>query len=397
MLNEKGQRELAYIVKVDSISRIEGAERVELAIVGGWTIMVKKGQFAPGDYAIYFEIDSKVPKKAPFEFLEPKGYKVKTQKYFKGTVISQGLLMGLEDFEDAPWKDEIKKKLAAGENIEHIFLTDALGVKYSVEEDNQRKANSADKYKVMAQRRPNIFKKSWARWMMKREWGRKVMFFFFGKKKDKKSAWPDWVVKTDEERVQNIPHILKEDTTWIATEKVDGSSATYTVKKRGHKWDFYVCSRNVVQMDMEQSCYYDSNIYWEMAIKYGIKNKLIELAEFYNADWVTLQGEIYGLGVQRRDYSLLYKDFKAFNLIVPGLGRFNPIEMTRVLAPKRIPCVDIVSTDFQMPETVAELLEMAKGESKIDGGAREGLVFRSVDGIKSFKAVDNEFLMKYHG
>ena len=28
---------------------------------------------------------------------------------------------------------------------------------------------------------------------------------------------------------------------------------------------------------------------------------------------------------------------------------------------------------------------------------REGIVFRSLDGKKSFKAVDNEFLVKYHG
>ena len=27
---------------------------------------------------------------------------------------------------------------------------------------------------------------------------------------------------------------------------------------------------------------------------------------------------------------------------------------------------------------------------------REGLVFRSLDGTKSFKAVDNNFLIKYH-
>ena len=29
-------------------------------------------------------------------------------------------------------------------------------------------------------------------------------------------------------------------------------------------------------------------------------------------------------------------------------------------------------------------------------GMREGLVFRSTDGVKSFKAVSNEFLLKYH-
>jgi len=49
-----------------------------------------------------------------------------------------------------------------------------------------------------------------------------------------------------------------------------------------------------------------------------------------------------------------------------------------------------------LPETVAELLDIATGKSVIDGGDREGLVFRSLDGVSSFKAVSNEFLAKYH-
>jgi hypothetical protein len=39
---------------------------------------------------------------------------------------------------------------------------------------------------------------------------------------------------------------------------------------------------------------------------------------------------------------------------------------------------------------------MAEGASAIDGGMREGLVFRSIDGARSFKAVSNPFLLKYH-
>ena len=74
MLNEKGQRELAYVVEIDKILPIEGADRVELAIVGGWQIMVKKGQFNAGDLAIYFEIDSKLPEKEPFLFLSDKHF-----------------------------------------------------------------------------------------------------------------------------------------------------------------------------------------------------------------------------------------------------------------------------------------------------------------------------------
>ena len=81
MLNKEGARELAYVVKIDKVEPIPGRDRVESAVVGGWTVMVRKNQFKPGDLGIYFEIDSKCPTKEPFEFLAAKHYKIKTQKY----------------------------------------------------------------------------------------------------------------------------------------------------------------------------------------------------------------------------------------------------------------------------------------------------------------------------
>ena len=402
MLNSQGVRELAYVVKIDNILPIEGADRVELACVGGWRIMVKKNQFKVGDYAIYFEIDSKVPEEEPFMFLAPKHFKVKTQKYFKGTVLSQGLLMSFDDFKDEKgntpsWVISLEARVAAKKEIEHEGLTEVIGVTYAVEEDNKRKAKSDDKYKKMAQRRPNIFKKPWARWMMKREWGRKVMFFFFGKKKDKKNGWPNWVSKTDEERVQNIPWILEDKSEWIATEKVDGTSTTATYKKTGRrKHEYYICSRNVVFNKPDKNCYYDTNVYTEMSEKYHFEEVLADIVEKYNLEWATLQGETYGAGIQKREYGLKGHDFCGFNLIFSDRGRLNSIEAKKIMEKYNIPWVPIVDEHFILPDTVEELLKIATGKSTIDGGMREGLVFRSADGTKSFKAVSNEFLMKYH-
>lgn len=402
MLNSQGVRELAYVVKIDNILPIEGADRVELACVGGWRIMVKKNQFKVEDYAIYFEIDSKVPEEEPFMFLAPKHFKVKTQKYFKGTILSQGLLMSFDDFKDekgnAPsWVMSLEARVAAKKEIEHEGLTEVIGVTYAVEEDNKRKAKSDDKYKKMAQRRPNIFKKPWARWMMKREWGRKVMFFFFGKKKDKKSGWPNWVSKTDEERVQNMPWILEDKSEWIATEKVDGTSTTATYKKnRRRKHEYYICSRNVVFDKPDKNCFYETNVYTEMSEKYHFEEVLADIVEKYNLEWATLQGETYGAGIQKREYGLKGHDFCGFNLIFSDRGRLNSVEAKKIMEEYNIPWVPIINEHFILPDTVEELLKIATDKSAIDGGMREGLVFRSVDGTKSFKAVSNEFLMKYH-
>ena len=411
MLNKNGERELAYVVHIDNIIPIEGADRVEQAIVGGWHIMVRKGQFQIGDLAIYFEIDSKLPEKPEFEFLAAKHYKVKTQKYFKGTVISQGLLMSAEDF---GWENTTTDQFAGNTPIikrpdgsyltEGDFLTKELEVTYAEAEDNKRKANSADKYKKMAQRRPNIFKKKWAQWMMRRNWGKKVMFFFFGKKKDKKNEWPTWVVKTDEERIQNLVYMIPtfQNEKWIPTEKIDGTSTTFTMKrgKRG-KNDFFICSRNVVFDKPDKKCFYETNVYTEMAEKYDIENVLKSILD-ENKDllFVTIQGETYGEGVQKRDYSIKGHDFMAFNLIFGDANgvptRKNPIDMSSILSSYKIPCVPFFDP-IELPDTCDEILALAEGASAVDGLPREGLVFRTLDGCRSFKAVDNGFLLKYHG
>ena len=408
MLNKTGERELAYVVLIDGIEPIPGYDRVETAIVGGWHIIVQKDQFKIGDPAIYFEIDSRVPKdKECFAFLEKRNYKIKTLKMC-GT-ISQGLLMHASDFGWNIIFDGTKTPYIYDGNKAHYaddesrFLTKILGVTYADDEDNKRKAPSVDKYKKMSQRHPNIFKKPWARWLMKRSWGRKLMFMFFGKKKDKKGGWPTWVAKTDEERIQNMPWILNDTGRWIITEKIDGSSTTFTMKRGKHgKNEFYVCSRNVCFDSIDKPCYYDTNIYWEMAQKYDMYNILTKLLEIApEAEWVTIQGETYGSGVQKRDYSMKGHDFKAFNLIFSHCGRYGTLEMQTLLEGLGVPCVPVVNDDFYFDEIKGEnkvdsLLEMATGESAIDGKPREGFVLRSADGTKSFKAVSNSFLLKYH-
>ena len=391
MLNKDNIRELAYVVTIDEIRPIEGYDRVEYARVGGWWVIIKKDQFKVGDMAIYIEVDSKVPEKEPFMFLEKRKFKVKTLKMCK--VISQGLLMEPADF---GWKNE---DLQVGD-----FVTEKLGIVYAEAEDNKRKAKSADKYKLMVQRNGKLFAKQPFRWLMKRDWGKKLLFVFFGKKKDKKRGWPAWVVKTDEERCQNMPWLFPGDLEeWIATEKVDGTSTTFTMKGFGRNRQFYICSRNVVFDKPDKQCYYETNVYTEMAQKYNIEKVLEEILFRYSAvcNFVTIQGETYGESIQRRDYGLKGRDFKAFNVILGyedgHTERLNPMDMKELLDEFGVPTVDIVDEHFKIPATCEELLILAGGPSAIDGGMREGLVFRSYDGARSFKAVDNNFLLKYHG
>lgn len=410
MLNSKGERELAYLVKIDDITPINGYDRVELAHVGGWTVVVGKNEFKAGDTAIYFEIDSKLPEKPPFsdmEFLVKKYYKIQTQKMCKS--ISQGLLMAVNQFPG--WEVQVDGTVLDNNSGDHglhtfygdsRFLTKDLEVTYAVAEDNKRKANSLDKYKKMAQRHPVLFKKKFIKWLMKRNWGKKFLFFFFGKKKDKKTGWPAWVQKTDEERIENLPFYFGTKDAWIATEKIDGTSTTFTLlrgKGLFKRNEFFVCSRNVVFDKPDKKCFYESNVYTEMAEKYNIEQKLTDiLNEHPEYDWVTIQGETYGASIQKRDYHMKEHDFAAFNFITSTEGRWNSIEMKNYLTAHGVPCVPIINESYVLPDNLETLRNYVNREkSKIDGDIREGLVFRSQDGKKSFKCVSPEFLLKYHG
>lgn len=418
MLNEKGVRELCYVVKIDDIKPIEGKDRVECAVVGGWTIMVKKDEFKPGDLAIYFEIDSKVPEKEPFLFLEQKHYKIKTQKYKtpSGQFWSQGLIMSAKDFGWEKKEDGIydNKQNCHKLEDESRFLTQILEVTYADAFDNVRKSNGPDKYKRMAARHPELFKKDFIKWLYRKSWGKKLLFVFFGRSA-KKTDWPNWVVKTDEERIQNLPNLFPpDDTPWMATEKIDGTSTTFTLKKGlFNKYTFLVCSRNVVFDKPDKNCFYETNVYTEMAEKYNMEEVLKKLFNtpslWLRSDrdeslsFITIQGETYGGSIQKRNYNTDKHDLKVFNLIygykkgkTVRVVRANPLEMERILKVFSIPTVPIVDEKFYLPQTCEELVKMADGPSAIDGEMREGLVFRTYDGLRSFKAVSNPFLLKYH-
>ena len=415
MINPKTkQRELAYIVKIDEVKELEGYDRIAHYRVGGWWLVSGKGDYQVGDLALYIEIDSLCPYTEQFKFLDeqfneqgekirPDRHKIKTQKFCKGEAVSQGLLCPLKDFPQLKNKDL------------GYFCTEELGITYYEVDDNQRKANYS-RYTSMQARHKKFFKTRVGKWLMKREWGRKLCFFFLGKKKDKKTDWPSWVVKTDEERCQNCFTSMKNlGLTWMVTEKIDGTSTTFTMKQHRNekKRELLVCSRNVVYNtpEKEERNFYkdtDGNVYQEMCFKYDIKRLMnMVLTDNPDLEYITIQGETYGGSIQRRDYGKEHR-FAIFNFIYKRKGeavtRMNPrelldwVEWCNRCRSFNLEAVPLLTECYTLPETCDELLAYASSElSMIDGKMREGVVLRSLDGIHSFKAVSTEFLLKYHG
>lgn len=383
------ERALAHIEKIAWIKPIDGADNIELIGVLGWVLIAKIDEFKVGDKAVFVEIDSKCPADDErFAFLEKKHYKVKTMKLGKFKCFSQGLALPLTLFPELS-----DRKL--GDDV-----TKELRITYSSEEDRKRKSNKVDpnaKYKAMAARHKEFFSKPIIRKIMRYDIGRKLLFLFFGKKKDNPKQFPSWIVKTDENRIENCPFYLESNEEWIQTEKIDGTSCTFAVdrKKRGKdKFEFIVCSRNVRQADRDQECYHDSNIYWELADKYNIEAILTNYAIENNYDRVVLQGEGTG-NVQGNPYKLKANHLFVFNLIVEGI-RKSTLEMAKFCENKGLEHVPIIDIHYKTPNTMEEIKLEADGFSLINPKVkREGFVYRSLDGQQSFKNVSREYLLKH--
>lgn len=390
IINDK--RALAYTARCGKIEKIEGADNIELMSVLGWKVITKIGEFHEGDLCVYFEIDSKLPEKEWSEFMASKKYKVKTMKLGKFKVISQGLALPLSVFDvEIP-------------NEEGVDVTELLGVTYSVDEDNERKSNKVNKdkkYQSMAARNAKLFKKKPFRWLMRREWGRKLLFAIFGKKRDNPRGWPThfpFIHKTDEERCENLPWVLGYERPLIVTEKLDGTSCTYILEKKKKGYEFYVLSRNVRQADENQECYHDHNIYWDLAFKYDIENKLRKyLNENPWLTYVCIQGEGVG-SVQGNPLKLKEDDLYVFNFIDSENGRYCSTTGKVIIESMGMKWVPILETDYMMPTDMEEFKQFATAKSVVNPNVmREGIVLRDPTNDFSFKNVSREYLLKHNG
>lgn len=361
---EELMRKLATIRTIANIKPIPNADRIEVAQIDGWEVIISKSDnFSQGDKVVYIEIDSKMPKTPEYDFLKSRKYVVKTIK-LRGQV-SQGLVLPLAVLPPGNYK--------VGDDV-----TEILGVTKYDPEAEQENAIVAENKK----QNPII------KYFMRFKWFRKLVI-----KRTAKGKFPDWIKKTDEERIQNKTGLfeqLKANKTQLSvTEKVDGTSATYFLKKvKKNKYEFGVCSRN------QRLTKEDTSYYWNVARKYKIKEALRKLIG--NLDWIVLQGEITGEKIQGNKYPMDGGErFWAFNLISPE-GKLTTEEMQRALLHHGIYTVPIFDNEFVIPEEweISDIVHYVQGKSQIYPREREGCVFRNVEQDISFKCINPEFLIR---
>ena len=334
-------RKMATIRKIDAIGPIDGADAIEVATVGGWKVVIKKGEFAVGDLAVYFEIDSWMPVelapflskgKEPREFEGIKGERLRTVK-LRGQ-ISQGLLLPIE-----PTCANIVSELFEG-----------LDVSFPL----------------------NIVK-----------WEKAVPAQLAGLVK---GNFPTQIPKTDQERVQNLTKEIEaaQGSVYEVTEKLEGSSMTcYLIDG-----EFGVCSRN---LDLKRD---EKNAFWQAAIREDIEAKMRDTgpdAQF------AIQGELIGPGIQGNIYKLMFIEFRVFDVYNILSGEYlTPVFRKALIERMGLKHVPVLESNFKLETDVEGLIAKAEGKSvmgDITGPEREGLVFKQVNGGMTFKAISNKYLL----
>ena len=342
-------RKLVTIRVVGALTAIEGADRIEVATVDGWEVVVKKGEFQVGDYALYFEIDSFLPKQGEYSdlwsFMESRGTKLMDGKEgfrlrtikLKGQ-ISQGLLL--------PVPEGVDSKVCYEEQVD---LSEHFGV---------------------------------VKWEQDQYQGRGPS--------DPKGSFPYFIPKTDEERVQNIYNKLNLQDMYIPTLKLDGSSITVfcdpTGEYTGQPYYVGVCSRNLeIKYDPE-------NRFWKGAINSGLIHAVIKIAVDHKIP-IALQGELMGPGIQKNREQ--FEDYKVFVFNVYDIENkeYRSWSVVEILGDEyRFPVVPTLGDWQPVKKSVKEYLEHAEGPS-INNPVREGVVWKGTINGKSFKAISNKYLL----
>lgn len=389
-------KRLAYTVKIKDVKPIEGADKIELAQVMDYTVVVKKNEFQPGDIAMYIEVDSILPdgldpvlkqkyedikngkelyeatkdeikaalaavqeqSRYPyFEFLRDKKFKIKSMKLSKFGVISQGILFRLDTV-------GITEKLDVD-----VDLTNRFNITEIVQD--------AEEAGLVQEPRNKFFK-----FLMRYKWFRALKL---GAKFicDWKAEWPG---KSDEENVQKVFTKMKTlypKNEWVATEKLEGQNITiYSYMSESIFGKFLpglfgkkkigVCSRtrNLPEKGFGAP-------FWNTVKRLRYDEKIKKIP----GEWFC-RGEHIGPGIQGNIYNLPRTEIRFFDFYQKKDGKFVKLNFEKSIEFAKkwdLPFVPVLDEHYVLPETAQEMLEQSDKNTVFGNNLshkREGFVLR---------------------
>ena len=350
------QRKLVKVVQVDDVLVHDNADSLEIAIIGGWQCVVRKGEFSKGDYAVYFEIDSMLPLTDPrFEsFAGRNEYVVDGTTYTRirsmklRKELSQGLLMNLSV-------------------LDNLSDTNSKGETDSLDLDNLDKILGVIKYEapVSANLAGNA-----------------------------KGSFPSFIPKTNQERVQNLSRKIaaSQGDLFEVTYKLDGSSFTAYCNSDEDGIYTGVCSRNL-ELKVDETNEGNSFV---KAFKDGNISHLLKHWQLISGDFIAVQGELLAPNIQGNFEGVKELTLYIYSVYNISKGCYmTPTEARECVKLLGLNYVPVFDECYELNADVKQLLDLADGDSGLNGKYREGLVFKSLtDPNFSFKAISNRYLLK---
>ena len=345
------ERKLASVQRIAEIRPIPEADRICAYRINGWWVVDSVGKYQVDELVLYAEPDSFISHdlapflskgKEPREYNGVKGEKLRTIRLKKQ--LSQGLLLPLS---------EIREKFNIVSFSEGDDLTEVLGIT---------------------------------------KWEAPIDACLAGQVR---GNFPSFLVKTDQERCQNIVSEIFEEhkgETYEVTLKLDGSSCTIYIKDG----DVGVCSRN---LDLKET---EGNSFWKAARDQGIVDAMLAYNEKTGHN-IALQMELCGEKIQGNQEGIKGQRLFLFDVfdidnqayMKPGqrLAFMEDVLIALGADLEHTPILDLRTKAAGRFANLDELLAYADGPSMNPNVKREGLVFKSYESGFTFKAISNEWLL----
>ena len=343
------ERKLASIQTVTEVNPIPGADKIEVASVLGYKVVVQKGKVKPGDTVVYIEVDAIVPDIPVFDFLRKYKFHIKANR-LRGQ-ISSGLVMTLDEM---GLGGEGAYSWPIGTDI-----TEKLGVTKYIEP---------------------------------------VPLHFDGKVIGRR---PSFCPKTDEFRLQSYPNLLEElgnQPAYISI-KIDGTSSSVYYNPELDE-PFGVCSRN---LNLARD---ENNGHWKVALKHDLESKMRDMQLTYQFKrGFVIQGELAGPGIQKNRMELKEIDIYVFQIFDIERYRYLSVfDMEMTCHELGLNTVDIIEYGVYEGLTVDDWIERSKRLYEGTKNHCEGIVVRTEVPIRTetldghwlgFKIINPDYLVNY--
>jgi len=320
------------------------ADKMDIAVVKGWKVCIKKNEYKVGDLCIYVNTDTELKDCVQYEFLRNKNFRIKAIK-LRGQ-LSEGII-----FPTSLLKEFGYSTIVLEENIEGTDVSQYIGAKHY-----EKPIPTSLAGKIVGH-------------------------------------LPSFLKKTDEENLENVADVLQELNNkpyYIAT-KIDGSSATFYI----NDGKYGVCSRNLELLEEE------NNGFWRVSKKYDIENKL---RNYFKDKNIAIQGEVYGPGIQNNLLGVKEISFCVFNLWdVDNRKYLDYVDLKNFCVSTQIPMVDVIKEGDNFDLSFNDLQLISNNLKYPSGFVAEGIVVRpktmffskNMNSHCSFKVKNEEYKLKY--